>query len=334
MYSITVRATDFGLMPLSSTADIMVYITPTNTYPPVFTSPDNYTVYIQENILYSDTILSVTAVDLDEGILGQVEYLILTDYTFLHINTNNGSITLLSALDNELYRDGIIFQVQANDLAAAEYRKYSLANESLPRPKRIHLISIFNLRFVLLSILQNLPPPMPTDKTRLPHIINQSEPNYLVRDLNLTKDQSELLGSRLKGWNLLDEETKVSFFRTRQSDFSVHFEMQGSLCYCNNVDRVMELLGVQHEPSEWRLFIDSSKYRLKAVLLHKGNVLPSIPIGHSVHMKESHGNMDILLKLIKYNSYNWHICGDLKVIGLLLGMQYATRMHKILLLPL
>ncbi|KAI6659482.1 Protocadherin Fat 4-like [Oopsacas minuta] len=37
-------------------------------------------------------------------------------------------ITLLSALDSELYRDCIIFQVQANDLAAAEYRKYSLAN--------------------------------------------------------------------------------------------------------------------------------------------------------------------------------------------------------------
>ncbi|KAI6646865.1 hypothetical protein LOD99_9134 [Oopsacas minuta] len=142
-----------------------------------------------------------------------------------------------------------------------------------------------------------IPPLMPPDKTRLPHIINQSKLNNLVRDLNLTKDQSELLGSRLKGWNLLDEETKVSFFRTRQSDFSVHFEMQGSLCYCNNVDRVMELLGVQHEPSEWRLFINSSKYSLKAVLLHKGNVLPSIPIGHLVHMKESHENMDILLNL-------------------------------------
>ncbi|KAI6650048.1 hypothetical protein LOD99_6263 [Oopsacas minuta] len=38
-------------------------------------------------------------------------------------------------------------------------------------------------------------------------------------------------------------------------------------------------------------------------------------------MKESHENMDILLKLIRYHSYNWHICGDLKVIGLLLGMQ-------------
>ncbi|KAI6661434.1 hypothetical protein LOD99_13306 [Oopsacas minuta] len=157
-----------------------------------------------------------------------------------------------------------------------------------------------------------IPPPMPPDKTRLPHIINQSELNDLVRDLNLTKDQSELLGSRLKVWNLLDEETKVSFFRTRQSDFSVHFEMQGPLCYCNNVDRLMELLGVQHEQSEWRLFIDSSKYSLKAVFFHKGNVLPSIPIGHSVHMKESLENMDILLKLIRYFSYNWHICGDLK----------------------
>ncbi len=31
--------------------------------------------------------------------------------------------------------------------------------------------------------------------------------------------------------------------------------------------------------------------------------------------------MKILLEAIQYNSYQWNICGDLKVIGMLMGMQ-------------
>ena len=38
-------------------------------------------------------------------------------------------------------------------------------------------------------------------------------------------------------------------------------------------------------------------------------------------MRESHETTVILLEHIKYDTYNWCICGDLKVIGLLLGMQ-------------
>jgi hypothetical protein len=36
------------------------------------------------------------------------------------------------------------------------------------------------------------------------HLINQLELNDLVRDLNLTKTQAEILGSRLQGWKLLE----------------------------------------------------------------------------------------------------------------------------------
>ena len=42
---------------------------------------------------------------------------------------------------------------------------------------------------------------------------------------------------------------------------------------------------------------------------------------HSVHMKETYINTDLLLEAISYSKYGWKICGDLKVIGLLLGMQ-------------
>ena len=65
----------------------------------------------------------------------------------------------------------------------------------------------------------------------------------------------------------------------------------------------------------------SSKQSLKGVLLHNGNKYPSIPIAHSVHLKESYDNMKLLWEAIKYSEYQWSLCGDLKVIGLLMGMQ-------------
>ena len=43
-----------------------------------------------------------------------------------------------------------------------------------------------------------------------PHLITQPELNDLVRDLNLSKHQSELLGSRLQQWKLLAQGTKIS----------------------------------------------------------------------------------------------------------------------------
>lgn len=38
-------------------------------------------------------------------------------------------------------------------------------------------------------------------------------------------------------------------------------------------------------------------------------------------MSESYDNMKILLNAIKYNDHNWLICGDLKIVAILLGLQ-------------
>ena len=43
-----------------------------------------------------------------------------------------------------------------------------------------------------------------------PHVLNQSDLNDLVRDFNLSKLKAEILGSRLKQWNLLHVTTRVS----------------------------------------------------------------------------------------------------------------------------
>lgn len=154
-----------------------------------------------------------------------------------------------------------------------------------------------------------------------PHMISQPELNDLARDLGLSKEKSELLASRLQGWNLLASGTHVTYFRDRHKNFLQYFEMTESLSYCSNIDGLMQALGHEHKSEEWRLFVDASVLSLKAVLLHIGNIHPSIPIAHAVHMKESYESMDFLLDKIQYGKYKWNICGDFKVIGLMLGLQ-------------
>ncbi|UYV77381.1 hypothetical protein LAZ67_15000800 [Cordylochernes scorpioides] len=146
-----------------------------------------------------------------------------------------------------------------------------------------------------------------------PHLLTQGDLNDLVRDLDLSKKQSELLGSRLKGWNLLHKGTKVCFFRKRQDEFQDFYSQENDLVYCNDVVSLMEALGHDHDTEEWRLFIDSSKISLKAVLLHNGNKFPSVPIAQASNMKETYENMKLLLKKIEYERYGWKICSDLKI---------------------
>lgn len=50
--------------------------------------------------------------------------------------------------------------------------------------------------------------------------------------------------------------------------------------------------------TDWRLFIDSSKRSIKAVLLHNTNVYAFILIAHSTIMQEKYENMQVLLKKI------------------------------------
>jgi len=92
----------------------------------------------------------------------------------------------------------------------------------------------------------------------------------------------------------------------------------------------MQPLNMNQNLLDWPLLKDSFKLSLKAVLLHNDYTLPSIPVGHSVHNKESYENIKILMEAINYDKFKWQICGDLKVIALLLGLQH--NIHKILLL--
>ena len=57
------------------------------------------------------------------------------------------------------------------------------------------------------------------------------------------------------------------------------------------------------------------------VLLHNRNIFPFVPLVHAANIKESYESIKLLLEKIKYDEFKWKLCGDLKVVALLLGMQ-------------
>lgn len=154
-----------------------------------------------------------------------------------------------------------------------------------------------------------------------PKVYDQSALNDLMRDLDLGKESSEILASRLQERNLLASNVKVTCYRDRHFRFSQYYAKKNDVCFCHNITGLFVEFGVKYDPNEWRLFIDSSKLSLKAVLLHHGNNKPSVPVAHAVNMKETYESMVMLLDLINYNNHEWNICADLKVVSMITGLQ-------------
>ena len=148
--------------------------------------------------------------------------------------------------------------------------------------------------------------------------------NDLIRDLDLSKESSELLASRLKEKNLLHQGTQVTLYRYKEQEFQQFFCEKNGYVFCPNVEGLLLAMGVpNYNPSDWRLFIDSSKRSLKCVLLHYGNIFGSIPIGYSVKLKEEYNNVKEILEIINYSAHDWVICVDLKMVNFLLGQQFG-----------
>ena len=154
-----------------------------------------------------------------------------------------------------------------------------------------------------------------------PEMFSQEKLNDLIRNLGLSKDGAQLLGYTLKKMNLLACGVSYSWYRHRERDYASYFTAEETILYCSNVHGLMKQVGIEYDPSQWRLFIDSNKCSLKAVLLHNWNEFASLPVAHSVTLKEKYNDLALILKKIKYEDHGWMICGDLKVIGTLLGQQ-------------
>jgi hypothetical protein len=93
----------------------------------------------------------------------------------------------------------------------------------------------------------------------------------------------------------------VCFYRGRHEEFKDFFSQEDSVMFCNDMCSFMEVLGHEYNPDQWRLFIVSSKMSLKAVLLHHGNVFPSVPLAHAAKMNESYESMKLLLGKFTYD---------------------------------
>lgn len=123
----------------------------------------------------------------------------------------------------------------------------------------------------------------------------------------------------------------MTFYRNRDLTFRKLFSRENDLVYCNDVKGLIdEFKSISYNADDWRLFIDSSTWSLKAVLFHNGNVYAPIPVAHSVTLMEEYQNLDFLLAKLKYNNHNWKLCGNLKIMTILLGQQRVSRNTRVL----
>lgn len=99
-----------------------------------------------------------------------------------------------------------------------------------------------------------------------PHLVRNEDFHDLVRDMKLSWRQTEILGSRLKQWNITESDLKVTFGRDNpQVQFEHIFKADNdyhnnnnNLVYCSDVDELFHCLNYQHQPNDWRLFLDGS----------------------------------------------------------------------------
>ncbi|UYV67629.1 hypothetical protein LAZ67_5001403 [Cordylochernes scorpioides] len=64
-----------------------------------------------------------------------------------------------------------------------------------------------------------------------PKCFSQPKLNDLIHDLRLSKQDAELLASRLKEMNQLEDDVNVTFYRTRESSFLPFYQQDANLVY-------------------------------------------------------------------------------------------------------
>lgn len=169
------------------------------------------------------------------------------------------------------------------------------------------------------------PPPGP---------INQSSLNSIIKRLHLSKVDSEVLGSALREVGALTNDTRTTF-RNRHEQFLPYFQdkffQNVRFTYCSDIPGLFNEFKFPHDPDKWVLFIDSGKNSLKFALIHREpNPLlrkPSVIIGYSFGQAEKYEFLRFALDTFRYNDFNWKVCCDLKVVGLLNGLKGGFPRH-------
>ncbi|XP_068836598.1 protocadherin gamma-A7 isoform X3 [Capricornis sumatraensis] len=119
-YNITLKATDGGSPPLSTTTHISMSVADTNDNPPAFLH-SSYSIYVPENNPRGTSIFSVTAHDPDSNENARVTYSLSEDTlqgpsvsTYVSINSDTGVLYALHSFDYEQFRD-LQLRVTASD---------------------------------------------------------------------------------------------------------------------------------------------------------------------------------------------------------------------------
>ena len=119
-YNITLKATDGGSPPLSTTTHITMNVADTNDNPPAFLH-SSYFVYVPENNPRGTSIFSVTAHDPDSNENARVTYSLSEDTlqgpsvsSYVSINSGTGVLYALHSFDYEQFRD-LQLRVTASD---------------------------------------------------------------------------------------------------------------------------------------------------------------------------------------------------------------------------
>ena len=100
--------------------------------------------------------------------------------------------------------------------------------------------------------------------------LTQAEFNPLTRDLNLSKESAQLLGSPFSDKHLLPSGTTFYLYRDRERELGQFFtfHVKSSLVYCNNIAGLIKSIDLEYDAMEWRFFIDSSDRSLKYFFIY------------------------------------------------------------------
>uniref|UniRef100_A0A8D1PF66 Cadherin domain-containing protein n=1 Tax=Sus scrofa TaxID=9823 RepID=A0A8D1PF66_PIG len=116
-HHLLLTASDGGDPPRSGTARVQVTVVDVNDHAPIFSSPQ-YQVTVPENVPVGTRLLTVNAVDLDEGVNGEVTYSFRKKtpkiLQIFQLNSHTGELSTLDGLD---YEDSSYYEmeVQAQD---------------------------------------------------------------------------------------------------------------------------------------------------------------------------------------------------------------------------
>ena len=98
----TVLCVDNGFPPLVGSARVLVRVEETNRYPPEFLNTSYYIAVPEDTAILDETILTISAFDMDTGINGEIRYHLVDTFNGqFFLDERSGELSLLRPLDFE-----------------------------------------------------------------------------------------------------------------------------------------------------------------------------------------------------------------------------------------